>query len=152
LAIKIDINGFEVQIYESIYDYASHNASFSDYADEDVDASVFEEKDEESRLPKVLLRQIFLYEDLNFSVGEQVFDGIEFPESVEIDGVEYTQVNFGELEISYLKADELDKPVYTLIYRTIQVTNDVYLYVYPFDTEIFETEEEAQAKADELNV
>jgi hypothetical protein len=97
MATNIDINGFEVQIYESIYDYASRNASLSDFADEDVDESVFEEKDEESRFPKVLVRPIFLYEDLNFSVGEQVFDGIEFPETVEIDGVEYTQVNFGEL-------------------------------------------------------
>lgn len=43
----------------------------------------------------------------------------EFPETIEIDGVEYTQVNFGENEISYLKAIALDEPVYTLIYRTV---------------------------------
>jgi hypothetical protein len=45
----------------------------------------------------------------------------------------------------------MDEPVYTLIYRTVKITNGVYLYVYPFDTEIFETKEESQAKADELN-
>ena len=42
--------------------------------------------------------------------------------------------------------------LYTLIYRPFKVTNGVYLYVYPFDTEIFETEEEAQAKANEMNI
>jgi hypothetical protein len=42
--------------------------------------------------------------------------------------------------------------VYTLIYRTVKITNGVYLYVYPFDTQIFETEEEAKAAADELNI
>jgi hypothetical protein len=60
-------------------------------------------------------------------------------------------VNFGDDEISYLKTEALEEPVYTLIYRTVLVTNEVYLYVYPFDTEIYETKEEAQAKADELN-
>jgi len=44
----------------------------------------------------------------------------------------------------------MDKPVYTLIHRTVKVTDGVYFYVYPF-TKIFETEEAAQAKADELN-
>jgi hypothetical protein len=44
----------------------------------------------------------------------------------------------------------MDKPVYTLIYRTVQVTEVVYRYVYLF-TEIFETKEAAQAKANELN-
>jgi len=53
-------------------------------------------------------------------------------------------------KISYLNADVMDKPVYTLIHRTVKVTDGVYFYVYPF-TKIFETEEAAQAKADELN-
>jgi hypothetical protein len=69
-----------------------------------------------------------------------------------VDGIEYTQVNFGEDEISYLKTEALDEPIYTLIYRTVRITNGVYLYVFPFNTQIFETEEEAQAAADELNV
>ncbi len=60
-------------------------------------------------------------------------------------------VNFGEHEISYLKADVMDKPVYTLIYKTVQVTDEVYLYCYPSDIKIFETEEAAQVKAEELN-
>ncbi len=59
-------------------------------------------------------------------------------------------VNFGENEISYLKTNYIDKPVYTLIYRTEQVFNEVYLYCYPLNTEVFETEEAAQAKADKL--
>ena len=88
---------------------------------------------------------------MNFSVGKQLFDGIEFPETIEIEGSEYTLVNFGEHEISYLKADDMDNPVYTLIYRGAQVTDGMYLYCYPVDTEIFETEEAAQAKANELN-
>jgi hypothetical protein len=77
--------------------------------------------------------------------------GCEFPETIVIDCVKFTQVNFGEDEISYLKTEALDEPIYTLIYRITLVTNGVYLYVYQFDTEIFETEEEAQEKADELN-
>ena len=117
-----------------------------------MDASFFADGDKESKFPKVLVRSIFLYEDLNFSVEKQVIDGVEFPETIEVDGIEYALVNFGEDEISYLKADVIDEPVYTLIYRIVQVTNGVYLYVYPFDTEIFETEEAAQAKADELNI
>jgi hypothetical protein len=41
--------------------------------------------------------------------------GFEFPETIEIDGVEFIQVNFGEDKISYLKTVALDEPVYTLI-------------------------------------
>jgi len=152
MTTHIEINGSVVKVYESVYDYASRNANFSDYADEKVDASFFADGDKESKFPKVLVRSIFLYEDLNFSVEKQVIDGVEFPETIEVDGIEYALVNFGEDEISYLKADVIDEPVYTLIYRIVQVTNGVYLYVYPFDTEIFETEEAAQAKADELNI
>jgi hypothetical protein len=100
-------------------------------------------------LPNVLVRKINLYENVNFLVG--AVDDNELPETIVIDGVEYTQVNFGEDEISYLKTEALDEPVYTLIYRTVLITNGVYLYVYTFDTEIFETEEEAQATADEIN-
>jgi hypothetical protein len=33
----------------------------------------------------------------------------------------------------------------------VKITNGVYLYVYPFDTQIFETETEAQAAANESN-
>lgn len=151
MTIHIEINGIVVQVYESVYEYASRNASFSDYADEKVDVSYFSDKDEESKLPKVFVRPILLYKDLNFSVGKQVLDGVEFPETIVIDGLEYTLVNWGEHEISYLKADAMDKPVYTLIYRTMRVMNGVYLYCYPSYTEIFETEDAAQAKADELN-
>ncbi|MGB9939643.1 hypothetical protein [Methanosarcina sp.] len=151
MTTHIEINGIVVQIYESVCDYASRNASFSDYAGEKVDVSYFSNKDGESKLPKVFVRPILLYKDLNFSIGKQIFDDVEFPETIEIDGLEYALVNFGENEISYLKADDMDKPVYTLIYKTAQVTNEVYLYRYPLDTEIFETEEAAQAKADKLN-
>jgi hypothetical protein len=151
MTTRIEIDGVDVQIYESSYDYASRNANFSNYVDEDIDASAFEEKDEESKLPKVLVRFLLLYEDLNFSIGKQVFDGVEFPETIEIGGVEYTLVNFSENKISYLRRDAIDEPVYTLIYRTVQINDGVYLYVYPVNTEIFETEEAAQAKADELN-
>lgn len=151
MTTHIEINGIVVQVYKSVCDYASRNASFSDYADEKVDVSYFSDKDEESKLPKVFVRPILLYKDLNFSVGKQIFDGVEFPETIVINSLEYALVNFGEHEISYLKADVMDKPVYTLIYRTVRVMNGVYLYCYPSDTEIFETEEAAQAKADKLN-
>jgi hypothetical protein len=153
---KIDISGIEIQLFEKMYDYVC-NADFSNYADEEVDASAFREDDAEVCLPKALVRKINLYEDINFLLGcphaKQIDKyGFELPETIEIDGKEYTQVNFGENEISYLKTEALGEPVYTLIHRTVQITNGVYLYVYPFDTQIFETEEEAQAAADELNV
>lgn len=150
MSTRIEINGIVVQVYESVFEYTSRNASFSDYADEKVDVSCFSDKVQESKFQRVFVRPILLYKDLNFSVGKQVFDGMEFPETIEIDGLEYALVNFGEHEISYLKADVMDKPVYTLIYRTAQITEGVYIYVYPF-IEIFETEEEAQVKAEELN-
>jgi hypothetical protein len=155
MPIKIDINGIEVQLFEKMYDYAC-NASFSNYADEEVDTSSFPENDVEASLPKVIVKKINLYENVNFLLGKIPTKqndeiGCDFPETIEIDDVEYTQVNFGEEEISYLKTEALDEPVYTLIYRTVKITNGVYLYIYPFDTEIFGTEEEAQAKADELN-
>jgi hypothetical protein len=151
----IDINGFEVQLFEKMYDYVC-NVDFSNYADEEVDISSYAEGDAEASLPNVLVRKVELFENVNFLIGmpyeKQLAEyGCEFPETIVIDGVEYTQVNFGEDEISYLKTEALDEPVYTLIYRTVLITNGVYMYVYPFDTEIFETEEEAQAKADELN-
>lgn len=146
---QIDINGVDVQLFEKIYDYASRNADFSNYADEEVDVSSFTEGDAETSLPNVLVRKINLYENVNFLVG--AVNDNELPETIVIEGVEYTQVNFGDDEISYLKTEALDEPVYTLIYRTVLITTGVYLYVYPFDTEIFETEEEAQEKADELN-
>jgi len=153
---KIDINGIEVQLFEKMYDYV-RNANFSNYADEEVDALAFPEDSAEACLPKVLVRKINLYEDINFLLGKTPAKQIdkhdfEFPETIVVDGIEYTQVNFGETEISYLKIEALDEPVYTLIHRTVKITNGVYLYVYPFDTQVFETEEEAQAAADELNV
>jgi hypothetical protein len=151
MTTHIEINGIVVQVYESVYDYASRNASFSDYADEKGNMSYFSGKEEESKLPNVFVRPILLYKDLNFSVGKQVLDGVEFPETIEIDGLEYTLVNWGEHEVSYLKADAMDTPVYILMYRTLQVMNGVNLHCYHLETEIFETEEAAQAKADELN-
>jgi hypothetical protein len=152
---QIDINGFEVKLSDKMYDYVC-NVDFSNYTDEEVDVSSFAKGEAEASLPNVLVRKINLYEDVNFLIcmphEKQMAEyGCEFPETIVTDGVEYTQVNFGEDEISYLKTEALDEPVYSLIYRTVLVTNGVYLYVHPFYTEIFETEEEAQAKADELN-
>jgi hypothetical protein len=104
----------------------------------------------------VLVRKINLYENVDFLLGmpheKQIAEyGYEFPETIELNGIEYTQVNFGEDEISYLKNEALDEPVHTLIYRTVKITNGVYLYVYPSDTEIFENEKEVQEVADEIN-
>jgi hypothetical protein len=65
----IDINGFEVQLFEKMYDYIC-NDDFSNYADEEVDALAFTEDDAEASLPNVLVRKINLYEDLNFLLGK----------------------------------------------------------------------------------
>ena len=64
----IEINGFEVQIFEKMYDYVC-NVDFSNYADEEVDISSYEIGDAEASLPKVLVRKINLYEDVNFLIG-----------------------------------------------------------------------------------
>lgn len=114
MATKIDIDGSEVQLYEKMYDYVC-NANFSNYADEEVDASAFAEGEAESLFPKVLVRKIQLYENVNFLLEkthsrQNSEHDCKFPETIEIDGVEYTQVNFGENEISYLKAIALDEP------------------------------------------
>ena len=93
MTTQIDINGVEVQLFEKIYDYASRNADFSDYADEEVDSSAFSEYDAELMLPNVLVRKINLYENVNFLVG--AVNDNELPETIVIDGVEFTQVNFG---------------------------------------------------------
>lgn len=152
---KIEINGIEVQLFKKMYDYV-RNADFSNYPDEEVNALAFPEDSAEACLPKVLVRKINLYENINFLLGrphtKQINAGVELPETIVVNIVEYTQVNFGEDKICYLKTEALDEPVYTLIYRTVKITNGVYLYVYPFNTQIFKTEEEAQAAADELNV
>jgi len=68
MPIIIDIDGSEAQIYEKMYDYVC-NANFSLYAPEVVDASDYAEHDAESMLPKVLVRKINLYEDVNFLQG-----------------------------------------------------------------------------------
>jgi hypothetical protein len=94
----IDINGFEVKLFEKMYNYVC-SADFSNYADEEVDF-----------------------------VG--AVNDNELPETIVIDGVEYTHVNFGEDEIGYLKTEALDEPVYTLIYRTVLIANGVYLYIH----------------------
>lgn len=138
-----------------MYDYV-RNLNFSNYPDEEVDASTLSEENAEASLPKVLVRRINLYENVDFLLvmphAKQIAEyGCEFPETIELNGVEYTQVNFGENEISYLKYEALDESIYTLIYRTVKITNGVYFYVYPFDTEIFENEQEAQEVADEIN-
>lgn len=84
MTTHIEINGIVVQVYESVYDYAFRNASFSNYAGEKVDVSYFLDKDEKLKLPNVIIRPISLYKDLNFSVGKQVLDGVEFPETIVI--------------------------------------------------------------------
>jgi hypothetical protein len=104
---KIDINGIEVQLFVKMYDYVL-NSDFLNYADEEVDALAFPEDSAEACLPKVHVRKINLYEDINFLLGKQTAKHIdkhdfEFPETIVVDGVESTQVNFGEEEISYLK-------------------------------------------------
>ena len=85
ITTHIDINGFEVQLFEKIYDYASLNADFSNYADEEVDMSSFAEDDLEASFPNVLVRKINLYEDVNFLVGTVNDNGL--PETILIDDV-----------------------------------------------------------------
>ena len=80
-----------------MYDYVCC-ANFSHYTDEVVDASAYAEEDEESKLPKVLVRKITLYEDVTFLLGkthekQTCENGCEFPETIDIDGLEYTQVS-----------------------------------------------------------
>jgi hypothetical protein len=151
MATKIEIDGIDVQIYESSYDYASQNANFPNYIVKDIDSPAFKEKNKELEASKVLVRPTFLYKDLNFLIGKRVFNSIEFPEIVELGSIEYALVNFGEDEISYLRRDAIDEPVYILIHQIVRITDGVYWYIHPFDINIFETKEAAQVKADEFN-
>jgi hypothetical protein len=85
---KIDINGIEVKLFEKMYNYVC-NADFSNYPDEEVDATAFPEDSAEACPPKVLVRKINIYQDMNFLIGA-VHDN-EIPETIVFDGVEYTQ-------------------------------------------------------------
>jgi hypothetical protein len=95
---KIKINGIEVQLFEKMYDYV-RNADFSNYPDEEVDALAFPEDSAEACLPKVLVRKINLYENINLLLGKlpakQIEkQSVELPEIIVVDGIEYTQVNY----------------------------------------------------------
>ena len=74
MVTHIEINGIVVPIYESAYDLASRNANYFDYADERMDTSFFSDEDEEPILLKVLVRQLLLFEDLNFWSCPRVID------------------------------------------------------------------------------
>jgi hypothetical protein len=67
---------------------------FECYCKRSVDMNI-KEYDAESILPKVLVRKINLYENVNFLLGmphEKLMaeHGCEFPETIEVDSVEYT--------------------------------------------------------------
>jgi hypothetical protein len=53
MPIIIDINGFEVQLFEKMYNYIC-NAYFSNYSDEEVDALAIAEDNSEACFPSVL--------------------------------------------------------------------------------------------------
>jgi len=124
---RIIIDGIEVdvQLFENMYDYVTEFGSdISNYN------PVY--KDDE---------KTFIVEDV---------DIIEDPDfiakgSMEIDGVEYVRVNWGEEGISFIAQDGLFQTLYTIWQES--EPREYHNYKSMF----FETEDEAQEKADELN-
>ena len=124
---RIIIDGIEedVQLFENMYDYVTEFGS-------DISHYNPVYKDDE---------KTFIVEDV---------DIIEDPDfitkgSMEIDGVEYVRVNWGEEGISFIAQDGLFQTLYTIWQES--EPGEYHNYKSMF----FETEDEAQEKADELN-
>ena len=67
MTTHIEIDGNVVQLYESVYEYASRNASFSDYADEKKRLRNFRDQ--------VSIIQVGPFDSLPMRFGRGVVDG-----------------------------------------------------------------------------
>lgn len=123
--IEIEGNDEDVQLFDDMFEYVSEFGSdISHYY------PIHRDNDEE-----YIVESVDICEDPDFITHE----------SIEIDGVEYTRVNWGESEISFIKSSGLYQTLYTIWHNNRE--GDYYNYKSLF----FVSEEEAQSKADELN-
>lgn len=86
------INGKEVELYESMYEYVA-SATFAHY-----------EPEYRSYTEDAIVVEVYPAQDSDFVCGE----------TIEVDGKEYTHVNFGEDGISYIRTQSLDQSVWCM--------------------------------------
>lgn len=123
--IEIDGEMKDVELYDDMYDYVTtYGADISHY-------NPLHREDEE----KFVVDDVCIVSDPDFMTYE----------SIEIEGEEYIRVNWGESEKSYIKEAGVGETLWA-----IWQNNGEGEY-YNYRSMFFETEEEAQNKADELN-
>lgn len=124
---RMMIDGIEedVQLFDDMYDYVTEFGS-------DISHYYPVHKDDEKPF---IVEEVDIEEDPDFITKD----------SIEIDGIEYIRVNWGEDEISFIKQSGLFQTLYTIWQES--EPGEYHNYKSMF----FETEDEAQEKADELN-
>ena len=114
----------EVQIFDSTFEYL-------DYYDSDISGY-----ETQSNTEKKFIAESFKPSD----------DGdFQIKEDLQVDGTWYTRVNWGEPEICLIPTKDLGAELWTIY---VQGEGNQYSN---YGSMIFETEEEAQKKVDELN-
>jgi hypothetical protein len=122
--MEIDGTEEEVQIFDSMFEYLDYYGS---------DISGYETQ---SNSKKRFIAESFKPSD----------DGdFHLKEDIQIEGTWYTRVNWGESEICLIPTRDIGAELWTIY---VQGEHNQYSN---YGSMIFETEEEAQKKADELN-
>jgi hypothetical protein len=122
--IEIDGTEEEVQLFENMFEYVDY------YGSDITHYTIGRDSDKEF----IVDAESFV-EDVDFVLGD----------SIEYEGETYEKVNWGEEEESYIN----EKGLYQTIYSIYQKTENGEYHNY--NSLIFESEEDAQEKADELN-
>ncbi len=122
--IEIDGTEEEVQLFENMFEYV-------DYYGSEISHYVIGRNSEK----EFIVDAESFVEDVDFILGD----------SIEYEGETYTKVNWGEKEESYINEGGL----YQTLYSIYKKSEDGEYHNY--NSLIFESEEEAQEKADELN-
>lgn len=132
----VEINGIKVELFESMYVYVSEGS-----------LSAYNSERGEVGEPAAKVVEIAMTDDSDFTIGDF---GDSFPETIEVDGVEYTRVNWKEEEISYLKTEALDDLLFVVLERDDKQGADGYYeypYLYPDNSPIYELRHEAEMDA-----
>ncbi|MDD4378142.1 MAG: hypothetical protein PHH48_08395 [Eubacteriales bacterium] len=124
--IQIEIDGEmeEVQLFDSMFGYL-------DYYGSDISTYMLHMIADENYIVNGFRPE----EDGNFYINGEY----------EYDGKSYTRINWGEIEICFIPSNQVSKELFT-----IYVKEDENVY-HNYKSMIFETEEEAQQRADKLN-
>lgn len=123
--IEIDGEMTDVELFDDMYGYVtSSGADISHYY------PLYREDDND-----FVVEDVCIVSDPDFMTYE----------SIKINGVEYVRVNWGEAEKSYIKESGLGQTLWTIWHNSGEGT------YYNYRSLFFETEDEAQTRADELN-